>query len=157
MSQNTSGHFELCVARWPEDSRSATVRRKLTVKPTRLFKATALLVWGATEKTVLHRLTVAGERELEGPILLQAYYQARLPFEEFERLLVPRPDDHPMLPSLAAIGDWGDIYLSAVTLGTEITIDVEGSFEHALFIGKAPRYMTVGQLIAEGRHGRGRS
>jgi hypothetical protein len=155
VSTPRTGHFEWVIARWPETDRHTDGRRKLEVKPQRMFKAAAIMVWGATEKTVLHQIEVAGEPELVGPILLRAYFKATIPFQDFEALLISRPDDHPCLPSLDKLGPYGDIYLTTLSLGTSFEVDVEGPFDHAVFIGKGPRYMTVNQLIREGIHRRG--
>jgi hypothetical protein len=103
-----------------------------------MFKPTAILIWGAQRKTVVHQVLVACERELVGPVDAAAFEPTEISHDDFCKLLVYRGDEQ-ILPSLESLGAHADVYFPTLELGCSFEVDIEGTFEHAVFIGQSPR------------------
>lgn len=119
--------------------RTATHRRELTACPQSLFRGEGLWLWGADESTLVHNIKAGNQTcfAISTTAIPGLYFQAGLPFDEFEKLVDAAPGDwsHERLRHLPPVGAHQRLRMFATEIGNSITLDVEGPLTHAVLWG----------------------
>lgn len=116
---------------------SAMGRARLELRPQRRCRPFALLTWGCRPESTIHSIFIGDEEQLLGPVPGGAF-PCMLEYADFEPLLDRRADDHHAIRALWRLFSYQNIYLPHVELGGAFSIELEGPFEHIVFLTKMP-------------------
>ena len=121
------------------DSRA---RRILIAFPQAVFRGEGLWLWGADETTLIHQIKSGNQFcfILSHTGIPGLYFEAGLPFAEFEALVVRERDGshpwvHERLKSLPRPDPHQRIRIPTAEIGNSLVIDVEGPLSHAVVWG----------------------
>ena len=126
---------EPTIVRVPWDAR--TGRRQIDLHPQRRCSPFALLTWGHRPESAIRSILIDCEEQLIGPVSGGAF-PCMLERVEFERLLDKRPDGHDAVRCLWRLFSYQGLDLPAVELGAQWSIELDGPFEHLVFLTKMP-------------------
>jgi len=141
---------ETCVIIAPDWS--STARRQIELKPRRPCEPFALMVWGHRPESAIHGLFIGGEQNLEKSAPL-GIFSSLLEWAEFDALLDRRQDCHHAVRALWRLFSYITLELPHVPLGTTLTLDVDGPFEHLVVLAKMPDWQSWNRRFEEKTHG----
>lgn len=132
-------HEETCVIRAPRWE--STARRQIELKPQRPCQPFALMIWGHRPESTVYDLSVGNEAQMMKAVPAGTF-SSLLEWEEFEALLDRRHDGHDAVRALWRLFTYVSLDLPYAHLGTKITLDVEGPFEHLVVLAKMPDWQS---------------
>jgi hypothetical protein len=126
---------EVAIIRVPHDGRSD--RRKIELRPARRARPFALLTWGCRPESAIYSIAIE-----ENEQLIQATpggaFPCMLDYVEFCRLLDSRQDGHDAVRAVWRLFSFQGLMLDNIERGARLTIDLDGPFEHVVFLARMP-------------------
>ncbi len=115
----------------------STGRRTLRLGHARRCRPFALLTWGYRPESTIHSVAIGADEQLFHPVPGSAF-PCMLEYAEFERLLDRRADGHDAVRALWRLFSYQGLDLPPVGLGVRFEVELEGPFDHVVFLTKMP-------------------
>lgn len=132
--------FESAVSFVRTDDAGVTRRREYMAHPQAIFRGSGLWLWGCDPTTLVHNIKAGNQccYALSTVPIPGLYFEAGMPFEEFERLLEKPSENwsHERLQELPPVPSHQRIRMLTVEVGNTLSLDIEGPLTHAVMWGR---------------------